>query len=160
MSFPRIYSRAITFSTMTTFSDSLQTISGAMSTLAPPVSLENPANQFRVDYIQDVASQPDFDYPSVRVQPHPSCHWPPPSQLGADQSFVDISKLHNCCLQSFVLHSWFWSVTSVEFFLSPSDRCVPLFQEFYEHTEILWQDRGVQACYERSNEYQLIDCAK
>lgn len=38
-----------------------------MSTLTPPVSLENPANQFRVDYIQDVASQPDFDYPPVRV---------------------------------------------------------------------------------------------
>nr|CAG4636060.1 EOG090X03SL [Eubosmina coregoni] len=68
-----------------------------MSTLTPPVSLENAAsNQFRVDYIQDVASQPDFDYPP----------------------------------------------------------------EFYDHTEILWQDRGVQACYERSNEYQLIDCAK
>ena len=33
-------------------------------------------------------------------------------------------------------------------------------QEFYDHTEILWQDRGVQNCYERSNEYQLIDCAK
>nr|CAD7461709.1 unnamed protein product [Timema tahoe] len=31
--------------------------------------------------------------------------------------------------------------------------------EFYEHTEILWKDRGVQACFERSNEYQLIDCA-
>ena len=37
-----------------------------MSTLTPPVSLENAAsNQFRVDYIQDVASQPDFDYPHV-----------------------------------------------------------------------------------------------
>ena len=33
-------------------------------------------------------------------------------------------------------------------------------QEFFEHVEILWQDQGVQACYERSNEYQLIDCAK
>jgi len=76
--------------------DAILTITGAMSTLTPPVSLENPANQFRVDYIQDVASQPDFDYPS----------------------------------------------------------------EFYDHTEILWQDRGVQNCYERSNEYQLIDCAK
>lgn len=32
--------------------------------------------------------------------------------------------------------------------------------EFYEHTEILWKDKGVQACFERSNEYQLIDCAK
>lgn len=42
-----------------------QTITGAMSTLNPPIALENPANQFRVDYIQDVASQPDFDYPPV-----------------------------------------------------------------------------------------------
>jgi hypothetical protein len=33
--------------------------------LTPPVSLEHPENQFRVDYIQDVASQPDFDYPPV-----------------------------------------------------------------------------------------------
>ena len=33
-------------------------------------------------------------------------------------------------------------------------------QEFYEHTEILWKDCGVQVAYERQNEYQLIDCAK
>ena len=33
-------------------------------------------------------------------------------------------------------------------------------QEFYEHTEILWKDSGVQVAYERQNEYQLIDCAK
>jgi guanine nucleotide-binding protein G(s) subunit alpha len=36
-----------------------------MSTLVPPVSLANHENQWRVDYIQDVASQPDFDYPAV-----------------------------------------------------------------------------------------------
>lgn len=42
-----------------------QTITGAMSTLVPPVALEDPSNQSRVDYIQDVASQPDFDYPPV-----------------------------------------------------------------------------------------------
>ena len=36
-----------------------------MSTVNPPVSLEHPEDQFRVDYIQDVASQPDFDYPPV-----------------------------------------------------------------------------------------------
>ncbi|KAK7505770.1 hypothetical protein BaRGS_00003041 [Batillaria attramentaria] len=76
--------------------DAILTITGAMSTLNPPVTLENPDNQFRVDYIQDVASQPDFDYP----------------------------------------------------------------HEFYEHTEILWKDKGVQHCYERANEYQLIDCAQ
>ncbi|XP_041375263.1 guanine nucleotide-binding protein G(s) subunit alpha [Gigantopelta aegis] len=76
--------------------DAILTITGAMSTLNPPVQLQNPDNQFRVDYIQDVASTPDFDYPDI----------------------------------------------------------------FYEHTELLWKDKGVQKCYERSNEYQLIDCAQ
>lgn len=32
--------------------------------------------------------------------------------------------------------------------------------EFYENTEELWNDRGVQQTFDRSNEYQLIDCAK
>ena len=32
--------------------------------------------------------------------------------------------------------------------------------EFFEHAEILWSDAGVQECFERSHEYQLIDCAK
>ncbi|KAJ8710206.1 hypothetical protein PYW07_009572 [Mythimna separata] len=76
--------------------DAILTITGAMSTLTPPIPLEKPENKARVDYIQDVASQPDFDYP----------------------------------------------------------------MEFYEHTEALWKDLGVQRTYERSNEYQLIDCAK
>lgn len=58
----------------------LQTITGAMSTLTPPVALEKPENQPRVDWIQDYASAPDFDYPP----------------------------------------------------------------EFYEHTEELWKDKGVQ----------------
>lgn len=34
----------------------LQTITGAMSTLTPPITLEKPDNQARVDYIQDYAS--------------------------------------------------------------------------------------------------------
>lgn len=67
-----------------------------MSTLSPPVPLEHPENQARVDWIQDISSQTDFDYP----------------------------------------------------------------QEFYEHTESLWKDKGIQATFDRSNEYQLIDCAK
>ena len=32
--------------------------------------------------------------------------------------------------------------------------------QFYEYVESLWADGGVQTCFERSNEYQLIDCAK
>uniref|UniRef100_A0A0A9W7J8 Guanine nucleotide-binding protein G(s) subunit alpha n=1 Tax=Lygus hesperus TaxID=30085 RepID=A0A0A9W7J8_LYGHE len=53
--------------------DAILTISGAMSTLSPPIALEHPANQVRVDYIQDVASQPDFDYPPEFTSTPRSC---------------------------------------------------------------------------------------
>lgn len=76
--------------------DAILTITGAMSTINPPLQLGNPKNQDSFDYIQDVASQPDFEYTD----------------------------------------------------------------EFWEHTQRLWDDSGVQECYERANEYQLIDCAK
>ncbi|XP_006808171.2 guanine nucleotide-binding protein G(olf) subunit alpha-like isoform X1 [Neolamprologus brichardi] len=33
-------------------------------------------------------------------------------------------------------------------------------EEFFEHTQKLWEDDGVKACFERANEYQLIDCAQ
>ncbi|CAJ1081596.1 guanine nucleotide-binding protein G(olf) subunit alpha [Xyrichtys novacula] len=33
-------------------------------------------------------------------------------------------------------------------------------EDFFEHAQKLWEDDGVKACFERSNEYQLIDCAK
>ncbi|CAK5011217.1 unnamed protein product [Meloidogyne enterolobii] len=32
--------------------------------------------------------------------------------------------------------------------------------EFYDHVSNCWADKGVQSCFQRSNEYQLIDCAK
>lgn len=44
----------------------LQSITGAMNTINPPVSVADPANQPKVDYIQEVASKPDFEYPPVR----------------------------------------------------------------------------------------------
>ncbi|XP_039353892.1 guanine nucleotide-binding protein G(s) subunit alpha isoform X5 [Mauremys reevesii] len=76
--------------------EAIETIVTAMGNLAPPVELANPENQFRIDYILNLANQIDFDFSA----------------------------------------------------------------EFYEHTKTLWQDEGVKACYERSNEYQLIDCAQ
>lgn len=76
--------------------EAIETIVAAMSNLSPPVELANPDNQFRIDYITNLPSDKDFDFPA----------------------------------------------------------------EFYEHTKALWQDEGVKACYERSNEYQLIDCAQ
>uniref|UniRef100_A0A4W4GTJ7 Guanine nucleotide-binding protein G(s) subunit alpha n=1 Tax=Electrophorus electricus TaxID=8005 RepID=A0A4W4GTJ7_ELEEL len=74
--------------------EAIETIVTAMSNLAPPVKLAYPANQFRIEYVLNLANQKDFEFTS----------------------------------------------------------------EFYEHTKTLWQDEGVRACFERSNEYQLIDC--
>ena len=34
------------------------------------------------------------------------------------------------------------------------------FKIFYDHAATCWADRGVQATFERSNEFQLIDCAR
>uniref|UniRef100_A0A4W4GTD6 Guanine nucleotide-binding protein G(s) subunit alpha n=1 Tax=Electrophorus electricus TaxID=8005 RepID=A0A4W4GTD6_ELEEL len=76
--------------------EAIETIVTAMSNLAPPVKLAYPANQFRIEYVLNLANQKDFEFTS----------------------------------------------------------------EFYEHTKTLWQDEGVRACFERSNEYQLIDCAQ
>jgi len=33
-------------------------------------------------------------------------------------------------------------------------------EEFFHHLDKLWKDEGIQKCFRRSNEYQLIDCAK
>lgn len=41
-------------------------------------------------------------------------------------------------------------------FQDESDYC----EVFFYHLERLWSDAGVQKTFERSNEYQLIDCAK
>ncbi|XP_046841752.1 guanine nucleotide-binding protein G(s) subunit alpha-like isoform X2 [Xenia sp. Carnegie-2017] len=76
--------------------DAILTITGAMSTLTPPVKIGDPENQSRVDYIHEVATAPDFDYPP----------------------------------------------------------------DFFDGAMVLWKDSGVQECFERSNEYQLIDCAQ
>lgn len=76
--------------------DIILTVTGAMPTLDPPVRLENPDNETRLEYLKEVIAKPGFD---------------------------DYSP------------------------------------EFFEVVENLWNDPGVQACYERSNEYQLIDCA-
>jgi len=36
-----------------------------MSTINPPVELEDSGNQYRLEYIQNIATQADFDYPQV-----------------------------------------------------------------------------------------------
>lgn len=42
-----------------------KTIVTAMSTLAPPVKLASPENQFRVEYILNLVNQKDFEFPYV-----------------------------------------------------------------------------------------------
>ncbi|KAF6776117.1 hypothetical protein AHF37_04383 [Paragonimus kellicotti] len=78
------------------FNHLLQSISGAMHALKPPVELERQENKKLRDYMLEDASKPDFDYPP----------------------------------------------------------------EFYVYCAQLWRDKGIQETFERSNEFQLIDCAK
>lgn len=42
-----------------------QTIVTAMSNLTPPVQLASPENQYRIEYILNLVSQKDFEFPSV-----------------------------------------------------------------------------------------------
>lgn len=42
-----------------------QTIVTAMSNLIPPVQLACPENQYRIEYILNLVSQKDFEFPSV-----------------------------------------------------------------------------------------------
>lgn len=52
------------------------------------------------------------------------------------------------------------TVVSCWFLLGHYLTCLGLFQDFFEHTQQLWEDNGVKACFERANEFQLIDCAQ
>lgn len=99
-----------------------------MSTLTPPISLEKPENQARVDYIQDYAS----------------------SMMMKKKYYIYICA--KCTNFIYLFNNFFFLL-----FLDPDFNYPP---EFYEHTEELWKDSGVQQTFERSNEYQLIDCAK
>lgn len=40
------------------------------------------------------------------------------------------------------------------------DQNLTFSDEYFFHIKRLWQDQGVQECYNRSNEYNLIDSAK
>ncbi|XP_038061513.1 guanine nucleotide-binding protein G(s) subunit alpha-like isoform X1 [Patiria miniata] len=76
--------------------DAILTITGNMQTLQPSIHLCDPTLKPCLDYMQDYASLPDFQYT----------------------------------------------------------------EEFYDKAKMLWEDEGVQECYGRANEYQLIDSAE
>ncbi|ETE68741.1 Guanine nucleotide-binding protein G(s) subunit alpha, partial [Ophiophagus hannah] len=48
--------------------EAIETIVTAMGNLAPPVELANAENQFRIDYILNLANQIDFDFPPKIIQ--------------------------------------------------------------------------------------------
>uniref|UniRef100_A0A8C5QYW4 Guanine nucleotide-binding protein G(s) subunit alpha n=1 Tax=Leptobrachium leishanense TaxID=445787 RepID=A0A8C5QYW4_9ANUR len=115
--------------------EAIETIVTAMGNLAPPVELASPDNQFRIDYILNLASHKDFDFSAK-------------AQLGKPGS-PDVGNVvseHLLALASGIM--------------GYCSKTPGRSKEFYEHTKMLWQDEGVRACYERSNEYQLIDCAQ
>ncbi|KAF9794804.1 hypothetical protein SFRURICE_017494, partial [Spodoptera frugiperda] len=138
--------------------DAILTITGAMSTLTPPIPLEKPENKARVDYFKRCAAlvcdisivgkhtfiariHSNFPYKKSSLAESVSTN----AKLCVPMNMIGGSQTH---LSSNVLC---YDVASQPDFDYP--------MEFYEHTEALWQDAGVQRTYERSNEYQLIDCA-
>lgn len=76
--------------------DAILTISQAMGTIDPPLTVDKPESVAALQYILRECPSTDFDYP----------------------------------------------------------------HEFWEHTEVLWAAPNVKRCFERANEYQLIDSAK
>ncbi|OAF68090.1 Guanine nucleotide-binding protein G(s) subunit alpha [Intoshia linei] len=76
--------------------DAMLVLTGAMSRIDPPVTLEVERNQECVDFIQSLANVVEYEYPNI----------------------------------------------------------------FFEHIDRLWKDKGIKQTFDRSHEFQLIDCAK
>ena len=72
----------------------VQTITGAMTTINPPVELADADNQFRLDYIQESASQLGFDYPPVRGRIYTLCLLSPTPQKKHDH-LLFLNNTHN-----------------------------------------------------------------
>ncbi|KAG8513341.1 Guanine nucleotide-binding protein G(s) subunit alpha [Galemys pyrenaicus] len=152
--------------------EAIETIVAAMSNLVPPVELANPENQFRVDYILSVMNVPDFDFPPVSSAPG----WRAghPRRRGVRLGLLNgayVMREPGVQAQAHVSEAGRRGGARPQ--RPPrrpprtggaGSRALTLscarFQEFYEHAKALWEDEGVRACYERSNEYQLIDCAQ
>ena len=77
--------------------DGILTITAAMKKIVPPVKLDNPGDQWRIEWLEE-----------------------------------------NMTCEETLVYS----------------------EEFFDNVETLWKDQGIQDCFERSNEYQLIDCAQ
>ena len=112
--------------------DSITTILQAMTTIDPPVSCGDPALEERYTI---------FKY---------NCH----DQIV--QFYKDITSVVLITSLMILLFRRTWLLEQTS---KPIDE-FEYTQEFYETTMVLWKDAGVQACFDRSNEYQLIDCAK
>jgi len=64
----RIIQRSLLYnSKLACFYCLFQSVTGAMNTINPPVSLSNSDNEHRVEYIQNVASQPDYEITEVGI---------------------------------------------------------------------------------------------
>ncbi|KAH1000605.1 hypothetical protein HUJ04_012912 [Dendroctonus ponderosae] len=191
--------------------DAIITITGAMSTLSPPVPLEKSENQVRVDWIQDVATGPDFDYPSEFYE-HTEALWKDKGVQPAalvisgviksissrawrlpDLTFRTQANIPPGVLFSLSVHRAAdgspdavveaisrvicFATNSLSLFLSnfslgrtqlrghdPSSIMISIClsgENSFSNTrqEEIFRSTG-PSTYERSNEYQLIDCAK
>ncbi|MGH0141406.1 UNVERIFIED_CONTAM: hypothetical protein FKN15_039163 [Acipenser sinensis] len=135
--------------------DAIVTIVSAMSTLIPPVPLANPENQFRMDYIKSIGPLSDFDYTQTPLL-YPEFVAPLTTHFatrGVRHGNMDRNALAEL-LQALESRRDAEERRREERYTALIER------EFFEHAKKLWDDEGIKACYERSNDYQLIDCAQ
>ncbi|KOX75350.1 Guanine nucleotide-binding protein G(s) subunit alpha [Melipona quadrifasciata] len=147
-----------------------QTIISAMSTLTPPVALEDPANQSKADYIVDVSSATDFDYPPLArldswtgvvetsVRSERIMIFRVPRRSGWDFKSCEIRepKAPNRRNDRDVAHLEIKSSRQNNPCVLRHSLAVADVHEFFDIVETLWKDRGVQQSYERTcDELQL-----
>ena len=128
-----------------------------MDKLDPPVSIANDSNIAKLQYLREsIFTLPEYetDFPAV-------CIYNTAMQTIYVLIYYHIrvcmfTVLHTVYSMCMYIHIHYVQYTVYVFI---HEAIYLLMQMFYEYCDALWQDEGVQHCYARSNEYQLIDCA-
>ena len=130
-----------------------KTICDAMEKLH--IRLENEQLRPQLDWIIDRASENNFDYPAV-INFNFICY-------GVSKSIIVLNNFNLDALENIfsyiLIDSWMFTLL-FKWTTYHVNQLFKHIKEFWTYTEMLWKDKGIQQCFERSNEYQLIDCAK
>ena len=117
-----------------------KTITGAMSTLNPPVSLGHKDDQFRIDYIQDQASSQEFDYPPVSMSLHVIVKCPGICHVNLGLHVYMFYFFYQMHYNSFPIIEFQWCFSYVYLFKSINETA----QHKFKGTLIQWNIYNIQ----------------